>query len=159
MVTRKILKFPPEHHCWATRYIVYLRGCQNSSKSIVIYLICSNYIYCEDKERKELLVTSLPPFQITRVKANWPNSISHWQKHTRFLACRSGCKIFDFLQHRCNSFLWTLLAAPPACRAWQVLPHKPVILLSCQMAIWKLVNAYLTLIAKKEFWKKGIFFP
>ena len=39
------------------------------------------------------------------------------------------------------------------------LPHKPVILLSCQMAIWKLVNAYLTLIAKKEFWKKGIFFP
>ena len=104
-VTRKILKFPPEHHCWATRYIVYLRGCQNSSKSIVIYLICSNYIYCEDKERKEGALGDkfasfsnhssegkLTQFDLALAKAHSLSGVS-------------GCKIFDFLQHRCNSFL------------------------------------------------------
>ena len=83
----------------------HLRGCQNSSKSIVIYLICSNYIYCEDKERKEGALGDkfasfsnhssegkLTQFDLALAKAHSLSGVS-------------GCKIFDFLQHRCNSFL------------------------------------------------------
>ena len=98
-------QFHPGHHCWVTRYIAYLRGCQNSSKSIVIYLICSNYIYCKDKERKEGALGDkfasfsnhssegkLTQFDLALAKAHSLSGVS-------------GCKIFDFLQHRCNSFL------------------------------------------------------
>ena len=51
-------------NCWATRYIVHLRVCQNSSCDLLnmleLYLL-----WKIRKGRKELLVTSLPPFQIT----------------------------------------------------------------------------------------------
>ena len=106
MVTRKILKFPQGHHCWATRYIVHLRGCQNSSKSIVIYILNMLELYlCEDMERKEGALGDkfasfsnhssegkLTQFDLALAKAHSLSGVS-------------GCKIFDFLQHRCNSFL------------------------------------------------------